>query len=175
MRYRPIRALGVLVGLILVSITPGGALTGRCMGSAYRQFDFWLGSWDVTGPDGSVAGSNLVEKASDGCALVERWTGSRGGRGTSLNFYESATRQWHQIWVDNDGGVLELSGGLVGGKMVLSGTTPGDRTSRQRITWTPMDGGRVRQHWESSGDGGRTWKTIFDGTYSRRGSDPMMM
>jgi hypothetical protein len=59
--------------------------------------------------------------------------------------------------------------------MVLSGTSPGDRTSRQRITWTPLEGGRLRQHWESSGDGGRTWKTVFDGTYARRGSDQLMM
>ena len=175
MRHRSIPALGVLIGAMLLG-TPGAeALTGRCAGSSYRQFDFWLGSWDVTGPDGSAAGTNLIEKAADGCALVERWTGSRGGRGTSLNFYESATRQWHQVWVDNDGGVLQLSGGLEGGKMVLSGTAPGDRTSRQRITWTPLGGGRVRQKWESSGDGGRTWKTVFDGLYARRGLDQMMM
>ena len=38
----------------------------------------------------------------------------------------------------------------------------------QRITWTPLDGGRVRQHWESTTDGGKTWVTAFDGLYTRR-------
>ena len=52
--------------------------------------------------------------------------------------------------------------------MVLEGDTaaPGGKTVRQRIAWTPMPGGRVRQFWESSSDGGRTWSTEFDGLYS---------
>jgi hypothetical protein len=28
--------------------------------------------------------------------------------------------------------------------------------------------GRVRQHWETSKDGGATWTTAFDGYYRRR-------
>ena len=36
---------------------------------------------------------------------------------------------------------------------------------RQRITWSKLDGGRVRQLWESSTDDGRTWSVAFDGTY----------
>jgi hypothetical protein len=31
-----------------------------------------------------------------------------------------------------------------------------------------MEGGKVRQHWESSQDAGRTWKTVFDGLYTPR-------
>jgi hypothetical protein len=40
---------------------------------------------------------------------------------------------------------------------------------RQRITWTPEDGG-VRQHRESSADDGTTWTTAFDGHYRPRTS-----
>ncbi|MCP4663212.1 MAG: hypothetical protein GY856_48085 [bacterium] len=37
----------------------------------------------------------------------------------------------------------------------------------QRITWSPLGDGRVRQLWESSVDG-QGWKVVFDGTYTRK-------
>jgi len=39
---------------------------------------------------------------------------------------------------------------------------------RQRITWSREPDGRVRQLWESSKDGGRSWTTVFDGLYVRQ-------
>jgi hypothetical protein len=48
--------------------------------------------------------------------------------------------------------------------------TTADPAQVQRITWTPLPDGRVRQHWESTTDGGRTWSTVFDGYYTRRGA-----
>ena len=50
--------------------------------------------------------------------------------------------------------------------MVLA--TTADPQSVQRITWTPLDDGRVRQHWEATTDGGKAWSTVFDGYYARR-------
>ena len=38
-------------------------------------------------------------------------------------------------------------------------------SQRERITWTPNADGSVRQHWETSTDDGKTWKTSFDGLY----------
>ena len=66
--------------------------------------------------------------------------------------------------------MLELAGGLVDGKMVLSGERKlrDGRTLTNRITWTPNADGSVRQHWEQSFDGGKVWTTVFDGTYRRR-------
>jgi hypothetical protein len=37
-----------------------------------------------------------------------------------------------------------------------------------RITWIPLEDGRVRQVWEASRDYGNTWQVLFDGTYARR-------
>ena len=34
-----------------------------------------------------------------------------------------------------------------------------------RGTWTPLEDGVVRQHFEQSGDDGATWTTWFDGYY----------
>ena len=91
-------------------------------------------------------------------------------RGTSLNLYSAADRRWHQTWVDTNGWLLAMTGGLVDGTMVLAGEAPGPggRMVTNRITWRALDDGRVRQHWETSADSGRTWQDAFVGLYRRK-------
>jgi hypothetical protein len=142
-----------------------------CSSAEYRQFDFWVGDWQVATPDGKPAGANTIERTLDGCVLRESWRGAGGSRGTSYNIYDASRKQWHQTWVDNQGQLLQLDGGLRDGRMVLSGETidsTGKRTE-QRITWERVGKDQVRQLWESSSDGGRTWAIAFDGLYSRTG------
>lgn len=143
-----------------------------CVSAEYRQFDFWLGEWDVFEPGGEKAGSNRIESILGGCALAEHWTGAKASRGTSLNFYDHLRKRWHQTWIDNQGAPLELDGGFAEGKMTLAGDAPSRRepgkTIRHRITWSELAGGRVRQLWEASDNGGKTWNVVFDGTYVRR-------
>jgi hypothetical protein len=137
-----------------------------------RQFDFWLGEWNVTTPDGGTAGTSHVEQVSGGRGLLETWTGAKGGSGKSLNAWNQAKHCWQQYWIGNTGMVLELSGGLDGdGRMVLQGTRKNaeGKAIVDRITWTPEPDGTVRQQWDTSTDSGQTWKTIFEGRYRRRG------
>jgi hypothetical protein len=138
-----------------------------CNTPEFRQFDFWVGDWDVEAASapGTVS-RNQITRAYDGCTLREEYTTPYGYAGTSLNFYDAPRKVWHQTWIDNQGGGLTLEGGLRGRSMVLQSTT--DPVNVQRITWTPLDDGGVRQHWESTADGGKTWTTAFDGTYTRR-------
>lgn len=140
-----------------------------CDAPEHRQFDFWLGRFEVRTPEDRLAGHNRIEATLGGCALTEHWTGARGSEGRSLNFYDRNDSRWHQVWIDDAGEPLYLSGGLVDGSMVLTGETPASDggTLRQRITWTPLEDGRVRQHWQASKDGGETWQTLFDGYYAR--------
>ena len=140
-----------------------------CAGEVQRQFDFWLGQWDVTDPAGKFVGTNRIERIDHGCALSESWAAARGGyTGHSLNSV-GADGRWRQTWVDSSGLRLELVGGLKDGSMVLEGDTPPSApqaaATRNRITWSPEEGGRVRQHWQTSTDGGATWVTAFDGRY----------
>ena len=136
-----------------------------------RQFDFWIGDWNVTTPDGKPAGTNRIELIANGRGLLENWSGdpaAGGGTGKSLNAWNAAKRQWQQFWVGGGGGVLELAGGFVGGRMVLSGEhAVSGRHVNERITWTPNADGSVRQLWEQSADGGKTWQTVFDGHYAK--------
>lgn len=134
-----------------------------------RQFDFWVGEWSVTNPAGQPAGSSKIESIAGGAGLLENWTGAGGYTGKSLNSWNAARKQWQQFWVGSDGGVLELNGGFADGRMVLTGEHDVRGVHRiERITWTPNSDGTVRQLWEQSTDGGKTWTTAFDGLYRKK-------
>lgn len=128
----------------------------------------------MTTPDGKFAGTNRIEPIAGGRGLYENWEGAPpgapGGSGKSLNAFNPAKNQWQQFWVGSGGGVLELAGGLVEGKMVLAGERAlrDKRTLTNRITLTLNADGSVRQHWEQSFDGGKTWATSFDGIYRKK-------
>jgi hypothetical protein len=172
-------ALGGLVASVALALAAGPAAAASateplCPGPEYRQFDFWIGDWDVTA-DGKPAGRNRVERILDGCAIQESWVGVEGMRGTSLNQYFERDHQWHQTWIDTNGMRLDLAGGLRDGMMVLEGRSPGREpgvTVRHRISWKLRPDGTVRQHWQASRDDGKTWKDIFDGIYRRRAAAP---
>jgi len=157
--------------LLLLAFSPGGGpTTGQqgvaaaqdqeaeaCSTPEHRRFDFWLGTWEVHSGD-SLAGRNVITEVLGGCAVHESWESASGVPGHSYSFYDASRERWHQTWIDARGGALYLDGGWNGSAMVM-----GDETNR--ITWIPLEGGRVRQHWETTSDGGETWTTVFDGEY----------
>jgi len=135
-----------------------------------KQFDFWVGNWKVTTPDGTVAGHNNIKSILGGRVVQENYTTPGLYSGHSYNSYNEGKTRWEQFWVDNTGTVLHLTGGLNdGGQMVLSGerVNPQGQTVMDRITWTPNEDGTVRQQWEVCAVGEETWSTLFDGTYTR--------
>ena len=141
-----------------------------CIGPEFHQFDFWLGEWDVTTLDGKRAGWNIIRREMGGCVLVENWTGASGTTGRSFNIYTPTDGKWHQSWVDSQGRLLQIAGGLVAGDMVMSGETV-DATGAKvlnRISWHKVTDDQVRQHWELSSDGGASWTDAFLGIYTRK-------
>lgn len=155
--------LAALLGLFAATAA------ATCEDSEHRQFDFWLGEWNVHTPDGKLAGVNTISSEHGGCVLHERYSTQGGYSGESLNLFDATRKVWHQTWVDSSGTLLLLEGGLAGGAMVLEGQTTGadGQITRHRITWTPNPDGSVRQHWESTDPEG-LWKTAFDGAYSKQ-------
>ncbi len=141
------------------------SIIAACSGPEHRQFDFWIGDWQVADTSGNVVGSNKITRVANGCGLNEYWRGANGNNGTSLNWYEPATGKWYQLWVGL-GLYLRLSGGLEAGKMVLSGEreTPQGKVI-DRISWIPQADQSVRQIWEVSRDAGQTWQLVFNGLY----------
>lgn len=159
--------MAITTSLLFAAISLGATippLAAGCAASESHQFDFWIGDWNVIDPAGKFAGHNRIEAILGGCALAEHWDGAAGGHGVSYNAYDATAKVWRQFWVDARGGVLQLEGGLAGKNMVLQSTRGGHI---DRITWTPNDDGTVRQHWETSEDGGKSWNTAFDGRYER--------
>ncbi len=141
-----------------------------CEGTGHRRdFDFWLGDWEVHGAQGKRVGQNRIEAIHGGCALLESWRSVGGGAGSSLNFYDPASQKWRQVWVDRQGGIIDLAGQLEGNAMVLEGTSlqPDGSLRKIRGTWTPQAEGKVRQVFEEAPDGA-TWQVTFDGLYSRK-------
>lgn len=155
-----------IVGIIALCFT--GSVTA-CEDESYRQFDFWLGHWQVFQADGSLAGNNHIARVFSNCVIHEQYTGSNGYRGASYNIFDQSTEQWHQTWVDNTGLLLQLKGGLSGNTMVMWGEAI-DQTGRpvqHRIRWTPQQDGRVTQLWQVSRDQGLSWQVLFQGFYRK--------
>jgi hypothetical protein len=138
---------------------------------AFREFDFWLGEWDVHLGDGTVAGHNVITRDERGCMLTERWTGASGGTGMSVNYVDGIDGKWVQVWNSANGAQINIRGGMTAEGMAMTGTihyVSNGTTAPFRALWTPLPDGRVRQYFEQSNDGGETWTAWFEGFYTRK-------
>lgn len=136
-----------------------------------KQFDFWVGEWEIF-VQGKLAGTNRIEKILNGCVLQENWEpAGGGGSGKSWNWYDIGDRKWHQLWLASGGAPqLSLSGGFANDVMKYEGASigPGGVTLHNRLQFFKLPNDRVRQFWEQSRDGGKTWTVAFDGEYRRK-------
>lgn len=173
-------APGLVIALTISVLSSGwraradSASRPPCESPEHRQFDFWLGDWKVSNADGTPAGSSSVTRELGGCVIHENYHGlgeSAGFDGQSLSVFEENSRHWKQSWVDNGGQRMAVIEGSFGeGKMVLQGEGDSPKGHHKtRVSWSEIGGGGVRQLVEFSFDAGKSWKTIFDGRYSRTG------
>ena len=103
--------LNIVVILFAVGYTPSLAQDTpcNCCTEEHKAFDFWIGSWEVTTPDGNSAGTNKITKVEGNCIIRENWISAKSGyTGSSTNFYNSESKQWEQLWIDNAGAHLKL-------------------------------------------------------------------
>jgi hypothetical protein len=156
--------------LCVVLSTPAFAETPPppCGDPVYRQLDFWIGEWNVTGPGNKPAGTSKIERILDGCVILERWTGAKGLTGQSFNIWDRRDKKWHQTWVDDHGDQQVFAGALDGKVMDYRGESEeGGKRFQRHLTFTPLPDGRVRQKSERSFDG-KTWSVEYDLYYQRR-------
>ena len=163
-------ALAPLQPALAETQTPASLPPKPCAAAPYRQFDFWVGKWDVykTGEDKIVAHS-LIESLYDGCAIRENWMPLKGQEGGSLSNYDGPEEGWHQTWVDASGTRVEFTGRYNDEKMMLTGlwrdvAGPG-KDGLIRMTYSHLEQGAVRQFGELSQDEGKSWEPAFDFTY----------
>ncbi|NMP30730.1 hypothetical protein HII17_04060 [Thalassotalea sp. M1531] len=140
-----------------------------CSSEEYRQFDFWIGEWQVTNPANNQVSISKISLINNNCSILEEYQTPSGYQGKSLNIYNQQTKQWHQTWVDNTGLLLQLNGEFKQGVMTLSGLTVDNKGQEvlNKISWKKLSDGRVNQVWQTSTDKGKHWQTLFDGYYQK--------
>ena len=143
----------------------------NCTAAEHRQLDFWVGNWDVyrTGTQ-EMAGTSLVERIYNDCAIRETWRPFDMNEGGSISSYDASAGAWRQTWVDSTADRIDYVGRLENGRMVFIArrAAPGGAPERQtRVTSWP-EAGTIRQAAETSADGGRTWSPSYDYTYRPR-------
>ncbi|MBI1341420.1 MAG: hypothetical protein GC171_00650 [Terrimonas sp.] len=149
-----------------------------CSAPEYRQFDFWIGEWDVySNANGNLAGKSKISLLLDSCVILEEWTSANLTQGIvytgkSFNKYNPSTKQWQQTWVDNVGGSTEFLRGEAGkDKMTFYADHVKDKKGNdffRRLTFYKLGADIVRQHGEKSTDNGKTWQTEYDLEYRRK-------
>jgi hypothetical protein len=146
-----------------------------CSSPEASQFDFWLGDWDLTWSD-SLHGTNHVEKIMDGCTVQENFNDPGiGYSGKSWSVYNRNYKMWQQTWVDNQGGYIDLTGGMMSDSMVLTTAervvpTTVSPTGKMinRMVFYKIKPDSFDWNWEASTDGGKTWKRDWHIHYERK-------
>lgn len=137
-----------------------------------REFDFWLGEWDVYNATGTLVGQSVIQSASGECMILENWTSAMNPyTGKSINFYNSTTGRWEQHWVGSAGDIgINPNGEYKDGAMrfVRETTDAAGKPMLTHFNFHNLGPNKVRQHLENSSDTGKTWKTVFDYTYVRK-------
>jgi hypothetical protein len=150
-----------------------------CMGNQQaREFDFWIGEWDVY-PNGSsqLVGDSKIEVASGGCMILENWTalGPVPNTGKSMNYVNTNTGKWEQLWIGSGGMNINNPQKFVNGvyndgamRFDFEQSNPQGQKQIGRFIFFNQGPDQVRQFNEVSSDGGKTWTTSYDFIYKRR-------
>ncbi len=150
-----------------------------CALAEMRQFDFWLGEWDLVSRFKQGDGTWTEEKATDsvravlgGCALYQEWQGTVAGQavhGISLTSYAPDQRQWQQAWSDDSGPTLYVfTGGMEGDRMVLSRQVAvGGKPAVRRQVFSNIQPDGFDWVYEQSADGG-AWTPMWTIRYTRK-------
>jgi hypothetical protein len=142
------------------AVTTGGLFSAGwavpatpCTSPESRQFDFWIGRWNVT-EKGQASGLSDITVVPGGCAILEHFRSGVVGR--SISFYVPQTQQWYQTYVDNAGNRLLLAGRFQNGGIDLLSPPAGGQT-HSRTRWS-AEGQNVRQEVAAlSRNGGATY------------------
>ena len=164
----------VFTSFILISslnVSSQNSKQAPCSSKEYKQFDFWLGNWDVFDVKNKLIGTNRIVKMANACAIQENWASNTGpSLGTSYNYYKAQDKSWNQLWIDNAGGSLELKGKKIQNKMILKSALVTDKNDSyfNQITWTENQDGTVEQLWELVDRNNNVLKEIFRGLYKKK-------
>lgn len=148
--------------------------TNRCQvgqeSGENRRLDFTIGRYAVVAENGlELARSDVaIDPTLSGCLIEESIATPKGYRATGWLYYDSVEDRFYRTVVDNQGNRLELHGAVSSNGFTMEGVDPADPGVLLRLTWSPIEGGDLRQVWEASRDGGASWREVQRLTYARR-------
>ena len=154
-------------------------------GPESRQFDFWIGEWDVLNrnrpPEESRwydtgMATDRIYPVAGGCGIVEHWRGDAYGEflvGFSLRAFNPDTRQWDLVLLWPSNGLPrfgELRGGFrhARGEFYSRGIGPQGDTTFTRFTFSDITPETVMWQDGASADGGRSWSSTWIMEFTRR-------
>jgi len=169
-------ALAVTSTSTLLAQQVASPSTSPCTAPQQKQFDFWVGDWDLTWPGEKAGetghGTNHISRVMDGCVVEERFSGeaSMPLRGQSVSMYDTGAGRWKQTWVDNEGGYLDFVGAFKDGQMIFEREALRKDGTRilQRMVWKNITSNELDWSWEASTDGGKTWQVKWPIHYKRK-------
>lgn len=141
---------------------------------SHRQFDFWVGAWDVNlriqQPTGEwkdqVQSTAHIYQILDGKAVLELWNENKineGIKGYSLRYFNEDLGKW-ELWLNwpgqNMSGSSTLDGSFRHGRGEFFSEFPKNDsvTITQRYTFCDITPTSLRWDNAFSEDGGKTWK-----------------
>ena len=139
-------------------------------------YDFWIGTWNLTwtGANGQEEkGRNTITKILDGKVIQENFEAlegaQKGYKGKSMSVYNPASKTWYQTWVDNQGANINFTGEVDGERKIFKTATQ-NRNGQQiisRMVFYNITQNSFMWDWESTADGGKTWKLNWRIRYNR--------
>lgn len=156
-----------------------------------RQFDFWIGEWDVNvrtiRPDNTWAdwkrSKANIYSILDGRAILELWEDQHNGApmsviiGYSLRYYDSQSGKWI-LWLNwpsvNTSGSSSLTGKFRHNRGEFFGRRPLNDSISLLSRYTFSDISPTSLRWDDafSKDGGKTWTNSWIMEFSRIAEKP---
>lgn len=148
--------------------------TTPCSLPESKQFDFWLGEWNLSWKDTDgreLNGTNKINKILDGCVVQENFETADGTfKGTSVSLYNQRLKKWQQTWVDNAGAYLDFTGEFSNDRMELSrdGKDKNGKPIQLRMIFYNITNNEFDWNWEKTDDNGTNWKVLWKIHYKRK-------
>lgn len=171
--------------MLFTAATTAEPVESACTSIEARQFDFYIGDWDIEqrirrADDGwiELPASTSVTRAASGCALVERWQGEvqffwtgmempAPLHGLSVRAWDPSTDKWNIHWLDSQNPVFgePFSGRFTDGTGVFYHESD---TRLARITFTNVTDTSLDWELAISTDGGERWRTLWTMAMTRK-------
>ncbi len=192
------RSLGLILGVLLMttgaaiaandgSLPPDQRAQSAFSDDPHRQFDFWIGEWDVLlrerNADGEwgklVSARDSIYSILDGKAILELWD-SDSIKGYSLRYYDPALQKW-VLWLNWPGKNRSNNSSLQGvfrhgrGDFASQYKLPNGDQMMQVYSFNDVSQNALRWDDRYSKDGGKTWNFNWIMEFSRRAVEPVML